>query len=113
MFQNDVLHKMALNGKVLKQCEIFGRWSHECGGKHHRQVGGGHLVLSTLLVNSVEREAENEIMQCNKRIRDTMITVDRENFARKNIRLLIFFWRCFIFIALACRKCSFVLIIQS
>ena len=72
---NGVLHEMALNGKVLKQCEIFGRWSHECGGKHHRQVGGGHLVLSTQLVNSVEREAENDIMQYNDGIQAIMIMI--------------------------------------
>ena len=60
MFQNDVLHKMALNTKVLKECEVFGRRSHECGGEDHCQVGGRHLVLSTLLLNPAEQGEERE-----------------------------------------------------
>ena len=37
-------------------------------------------------------------------------TVDREIFARENIRLK--FLRCFIFVASAYRKCSLILIIR-
>ena len=54
--------------------------------------------MKTIGPYAVERKKQHRII----------ITVEREIFARKNIRRL----RCFIFIALAYRKCSFVLIIR-
>ena len=52
MLENDHLHKVPLERNVFDEREVVARRPHECGGEHHRQIVGRHLVEATCLIHS-------------------------------------------------------------